>query len=434
MLVLLVLSLLVMFIAVLYLTEYQLLSPSIVLIVGFSMISLASLYLYVNSGITIELTTYLIIMLSILFFMFGEGSARVTLTSFRRTMPLKSNSISIANYEYRIPQKIMLVMIFIAIFTCVEQIKYTLEAGKIFFPNGSTLKLIAASRICSVNPLECESVSFNLSAKIGLLLTKSIAYFSVYLLIFNHSQFKNNRNAYSLYLLIFIFSVQMLLSTARTGFIYFIIYSFSIWGFYKYSVTPTNKQATKKILKKAIKVFSISCVLFYLLGFFTAKSSSISLVDMLVGYTGFQIFALDLYLNNCTGGCVSIGTETFNGVRATLYKLGLINTWIKPTLGFVEFGDGNSTNIYTAIRRVVADFSLTGSFFYFYGIGFFYGILFKNIRLGSNSGFYITMYSMTLFPVFMSAWDERFSNVMLSNFMILNVFILYLFFRFFKKV
>ena len=78
------------------------------------------------------------------------------------------------------------------------------------------------------------------------------------------------------------------------------------------------------------------------------------MVDMLVGYTGLQIFALDIYLNNCTGGCVSVGPETFNGIRSSLYNFGVINTWDKPNLGFVELSDGSSTNIYTAIRRVVS--------------------------------------------------------------------------------
>jgi oligosaccharide repeat unit polymerase len=431
MLVLLVFTLLIMLMGALYLTKFELLSPSIILITGFSITSLSSLYVSVESGLTIQLTTYLIITVSIGFFMLGEVSARVSLNSARKVMPQRNCNIGRIKSNYRVPQIFFYLMILVAFVTCIYVFQYTLEAGRLFSKNGSTLELIAASRICAVNPIACESISPTPLFKVGLLLSKSIAYFAVYMLIFNNN---SKLTKYSLYLLIFVFCAQLLLSTARTGFIYLTIYSFSIWGFHKYYISPTNKRAAKIIFSKAIKVFIIFFFLFYLLGFVTGKSSITSPVDMFIGYTGLQTFALDQYLNDCTGGCVSIGPETFQGIRSSLYKLGAVNTLYKPNLGFVVLSDGSSANIYTAIRRIVSDFSLVGSFFYFFAIGFFYGVLFKNIRLRSNSnfGFYIVLYSMILFPVFMNAWEEKFSNIIFSSFMIANIFVIYMFFKFFK--
>ena len=437
MLIVLMCTLLLMLLIALYFTNFQLLSPSIVLIFGFIIATFSSLYVFGKTGLTIELITYLIITLSIGTFMFGEASARVTVNSARKLSPstkrCNQDNGSVAGF---IPIELIFLAILIAFLTLLEQYEYTLEAGRLFSSNGSTLELIAKSRICSIDPLACESVPFKISAKIGLLLTKAVAYFAVYLLVFNQDSIKFKKKIYkhSLRILLFLFCLQLLISTARSGFIYFFIYIFALWGFYQYQNSLGNKYATKTILIRGIFAFFFASICFYLLGYFTSKSNSIGLIDMMVGYTGSQIFALDLYLNGeCNSACSQRGYEMFYGIRSALHRLGLADTFMAPNLPFADIGNGTSTNIYTAIRRVVSDFGLLGSFLYFYISGFFYGFLFKNIRTRLGDDFYIILYCMLLFPLFMMAWEEKLSNIVFSSFMILHIFITYLFFVFFER-
>jgi len=421
----------------LYFTNFQLLSPSIVVLFGFIIASFSSLYIFGKTGLTIELTTYMIITLSIATFMFGEASARVTINSVRKLSPsTKRCNQGSGSGAVSIPIKLIFLMIPIASFTLLEQYEYTLEIGRIFSSNGSTLELIAKSRICSILPLACESVPLKTSTKLGLLLTKVAAYFAVYLLVFNQDSIQLKKKIYktSLYILLIIFCLQLLMSTARTGFVYFFIYIFALWGFYQYQNSLGNKYATKTILIRGIFAVLFCSICFYALGFLTSKSNSIGLIDMMVAYTGVQIFTLDLYLNDgCNFACASEGYETFYGVRTTLYRLGLVDSIMKPNLPFADIGNGMSSNIYTAIRRVVSDFGLLGSFLYFYILGFFYGVLYKNIRIKLGDNFYIVLYCMLLFPLVMIAWEEKFSNIIFSSFMILHICITYLFFHFNKK-
>lgn len=437
MLIFLICTLLFLLLIALYFTNFQLLSPSIVLISGFIIAGFSSLYIFGKTGLTIELITYMIITLTIGTFMFGEASARVTVNSARKLLPstkrCNQNNAFVAG---SIPISLILLAVLIALLTVLEQYEYILETGQLFSSNGSTLELIAKSRLCSVDPLACESVPFKISAKIGLLLTKATAYFAVYLLIFNQDSIKFKKKIYkhSIHILLFLFCLQLLFSTARTGFVYFFIYVFALWGFYQYQNSLGNKYATKRILIRGIFAFFLASNCFYLLGYFTSKSNSIGLIDMMVGYTGTQIFALDLYLNNgCNFACASGGYETFYGARSALYRLGLVDIYMKPNLPFADIGNGMSTNIYTAIRRVVSDFGLLGSFLYFYILGFFYGVLYKNIRFKLGDNFYIVLYCIILFPLFMTAWEEKFSNIIFSSFMILHIFITYLLFSFIKK-
>ncbi|WP_412522731.1 O-antigen polymerase [Shewanella chilikensis] len=420
-----------------YLAKYDILSPSIVLIAGFIITSLSSLYISITSDFSINITTYLVVVTSIMFFMLGEGTARVLVNSAKNTKTKQNNNHLNGYYiNYHIPQPLLYIIVLIALITCLGQYEYIIETGRLFSKDGGTLELIAASRICTVEPLACESVPFSMANKIGLLLTKGMSYFIVYLIIFKEDDKKLKRKVsrFALYSILVFFCIQLLLSTARTGFIYFLIYCFAMWAFFKYQSECTREKAVKKILNKAIKIFVISCVAFYILGYFTSKSNDVAIVDMLIGYTGYQNFALDLYLESeCNSFCTPIGPETFYGVRSFLYSLGVVEDWMKSNLSFVEFKNGRSSNIYTAIRRIVSDFSLVGSCLYFFIFGVIYGWLYKNIQLNKNNDFSIVLYSMLLFPVFMSAWDERFSNVVFSIFMLANVVFLYCTFHIFKR-
>ena len=437
MLILLVFTLLVLFVMAMYFSKFDVMSPSIVLISGFLITSISSLYIYITSNMSIGLVTYLVIVTSIIFFLFGEIVAKAFVNSINQSVkrPLNSNRKN-TNIDYNLPQWFLYLVVAFAFYTCIGQFEYILDSGRLFYKDGTTLELFAASRICVVKPLDCESVSFSTVLKLGLLITKSMSYFVVFLLIFKRDERNLKRKSYqlALYLILFFFCIQLLLSTARIGFIYFLIYVFVLWGFFQYKSEHTVNKAVKLIFKKAVIVFTFSCFLFYLLGYFTSKTTNISIVEMLLGYTGYQNFTLDYYLNNeCNKLCSPIGPETFYGIRSTLYSFGIIDNWVKGNLRFVEVQNGQSTNIYTAIRRIISDFSLFGSYIYFFTLGVFYGVLHKKVNINIENDFSVVLYSMLLFPVFMIAWDERFTNIIFSVFLFVNIIIIYCLFYIFKR-
>ncbi|WP_220768831.1 O-antigen polymerase [Shewanella sp. MBTL60-007] len=437
MLVLLVFTLFIMLVMAMYLTKYDVLSPSIVLIIGFLITSVSSLYVNIISDMSISMVTYLVIVTSIMFFLCGEGLAKVFVNSISKSVTRCGNiNTKETNIDYHVPQSFLYLIVVVALYTCLGQYEYILESGRLFSKDGGTLELIAASRICTIEPIACESVPFSMALKLGLLTTKCISYFIVFLLIFKRGDqhLKRKASRFAFYLILTLFCIQLLLSTARTGFIYFLIYVFAMWAFFQYKSERVRKKAVKVILKKAVKVFLFSCLIFYALGYFTSKSNDLSIADMLIGYTGYQNFALDLYLDDeCNKFCSPIGPETFYGLRATLFRFGFVENWMRANLSFAEFENGRSSNVYTAIRRVISDFSLFGSYIYFFILGVFYGVLYKSIQINRKNDFSIALYCMLLFPVFMNAWEERFSNVVFSTFMFANVIILYFVFYIFKR-
>lgn len=129
------------------------------------------------------------------------------------------------------------------------------------------------------------------------------------------------------------------------------------------------------------------------------------------GHPGTPIAALNEYLKSPTMSS-TFGEETLITVKHILNKLGFNFKVASVSLPQVTWNNG-STNIYTAFRRYIADYTLVGMIIIMFFMGVFYGALYKRIKMKKTISSVI-LYGFLLYPVTECLFEERFFIGVLS--------------------
>ena len=127
--------------------------------------------------------------------------------------------------------------------------------------------------------------------------------------------------------------------------------------------------------------------------------------DNILSYPGTTIEALNLYLVKGESSQY-FGEETLMIIYGILNKLGgnfPVSSLALPSVTWTNGG----TNVYTALRRYVADYTILGMAMIQFCQGLFYGILYKKMRQKRTSTS-ILIYAYLMYPVVESIFEERF--------------------------
>ena len=239
---------------------------------------------------------------------------------------------------------------------------------------------------------------------LGRVITQVFAMYSFYVLA-NNTIIKKFRAKYLVYIIpIVIYVIQASLSGGRTQYFRLLIQMMVI-ALSIYSLSGSNR--LKKVnYKQIVKVILLGvCFLIMYRLYGVLRGSVSSEWDNILSYPGTTIEALNYYLVKSETSQY-FGEETLMTINGIINKFGFDLPVSALALPSVTWTNGG-TNVYTALRRYIADYTVVGMCLIQFMQGFFYGSIYKRMRQRRTTTS-ILVYAYLIYPVVESIFEERF--------------------------
>lgn len=388
-------------------------SPDIVILSAF-FISVIVAWLNVGNWGDISSLTLLIIIASLYTFILGGALVDKKSKKNNSSFPI-----------YYIPNQVTIVVcIVMSIVAYYDYIDIVNMVGKA----GLGLMMISTMARDAIYSDE-EVIKHSMLLNLGIYASRAIAYVYMYIICYNkiicNGKFK------WLYLVpIFIYSVQIILSTGRSEFIY-LIYGFLIIG-YILEKTKSGwvERRDRLFIKYALWGATFFLILFIYMGTLRTNNEE-GVIDSTGVHIGSTIPALNQYLedNGIESNALFWGEQTQALYYAIGNSLGFAKEKMVDTLPPIDLKSGEFTNIYTCIARYLHDYGLVTTLSIFFFLGYFFSRWFYGIKKKGTFGIGIILYSFYSYPLAEFAIEERF----MSNFLTARSVYVTLFLFFFYK-
>ena len=410
-----------------YIFKRNLLNPSVVLCGTF----LVSLFFSILNAekwrIIFSEKTVLIILTTIFSFILGN-MVLYLLPKNNIKLQIKDNT-NLKKISFRIVL-VLNIFLLIGLYIYIKDVyRLSLLGGN---PGGYQNMLFFA-RIAKLAYFDINRLSINI-----FFFAKSSSYVTLfsffYIIVFEKFKLRN------LYLLTptLIYAIFMFFSTGRVDFIYMFVFILIIYFSLLYRKYNFNRKITRKILFYTLISFMLFLLLFSFLGTILGRPEYNSTFELVSKYTGTSLPALNVFINETKEHSSYFGQHTLITFYSILRKLGYEIPIFNTHYEFVYFDDGTRTNVYSAIRRYLEDFSYLGLYLLTFIFGAFYGIFFDKIIYNRKSFLLLIYYSSICYPVFMYPIDElffrgTFPTVIINNFIFIGVLYYILIYRPSKK-
>lgn len=283
--------------------------------------------------------------------------------------------------KYEISPKIILIItafiLLLAYLNCNEMYELSIELGN----HGGLSNMIKTLRY----PIERGEITFSRWSRYENLVAMSFAtvflYVFIYKIIFERKKLHNQ----FVYLLPVIAVIPFfLLSTGRRTMVHFILSS-CIFTYILYQQRFGYNRFVRLRLIKILGIAGLFAILFYfLMGFLTDKVQigGRSPITIIAHYGGLSVPALDQFLNNTFVENQYIGQNTLMGFYGNLNTLGFHLERGKDFLPFVSFTgtDTITTNVYTVLYRLIADWSFPGMLIVMFLFGVFLTLCYDYLK------------------------------------------------------
>lgn len=423
----LLISLIVLLIIVFNIFKKSLFSASTFLISGFLLCTLSLISKMQSWNYTISLKTYILIITSIVCFIFGEWIFGKFKSDKRNGLNVYGNKTFFIFDPYKFKGTILLICLF-SLLAVVIQLRYfsNLRSAATVTYSG---KVITGAMIRSFSVHYGIDRSFFETVIIKLL--PPLSYVSFFLFVNTRKHPNNSFVKWFLLLPLLCNLVCELLTTNRIGIIYNFIVVLGILLTCRYFKAKTKSEFNKFFLKVVVVVGLIALVSFRIAGFFTLRGLDRSFVDQIADYSGAAIVALDLGL---TGNAEIImdAPTLFSGFLKYLNLLNITDfNFMNSNAPFISWNNGD-TNIYSSIYCYVCSIGYFGNYFTFMVMGLIFGWL-KHVMDVKKNVFSILVYSWVLYIPTMSCIADRFYSQVLVGFFFVQLIEIYLLSRYFEK-
>lgn len=179
--------------------------------------------------------------------------------------------------------------------------------------------------------------------------------------------------------------IVIILDTGRTEFVRLLSVTFVAYIFYSNYLKKKNQKSIIKLIKQGVIFLSILLIIFWLVGSISNKNGSYTMINSVAKYIGSGIGALNEVLVSNKNIELTWGENTFRGLIQTL---AIFFPTIQPSsnvLSFVTFENGEMTNIYTAFFEYYCDFGYIGALIIYFIMGFFLSWLYQKAKYNGSS-------------------------------------------------
>lgn len=388
-----------------YFSKKSLVTPSLLMMLGFFVSTICSIYNIQNWKVNLHVDTLKIVIVGMLVFILVEMFVKLYFSTKRQKKKInKLNKIQ----RFNIP---FLLSIFIILFYFVLIIMLSKNVQSVTGIYGNLSEAISTYR----NDLVIEtgeSVSSGLTQILKIF--SSYSYISMFIFVHQIVNHYGNKR-YILVIPSLLYIVQNFLIGSRLPMLG-VFLSFLAMYFIISKQKDINLSNLK--LKKyfnLIIIVSIVIFVFYFIKSFLGRPGEESFLDYLTRYLGGSIPSFDQYLHTPQLTRNSFwGQNTFQGIYGSLSKIfpgryiySSVNKWIMAPTGVII------GNTYTAFKTYYEDFGMTGlitltaliSFIFSYIYeSIFYNWFYKN----KNCTFFIIFYAMFIYSVFFFFFSELF--------------------------
>lgn len=360
-----------------------------------------------------------VLILGIMSFVFGGLSGRRKVV-VRRHNTLKSNSENLNEIS---AFKTGLVCIFMGVVTVLEYHEILSISGGV-----SGIAAVAAAR----QYLYINSTSFTHTAFVlhGLYISRMLGLIYVFDLWYSPIIRHSKVNIISI-VPVALYAVQTVLSTGRTEMLYF-VYGIVVIGYILYmSSIKWQYRGEQKFLKYIYVAIVVAIALFVVMG--NMRSSNVgkrSAFDMLSGYGGSSISALDQYIAKYGTHSISNfwGEETQPLLYSILKALNISEHSSVAVMRPITLRNYTTTNIYTAFRRYIHDYGLIGLVAISCIVGYLYSYAFNRIKNTNNTSLRVIVYAFLSYPLVEISIEERVLSTLVTArtlFCLIYVYIAY---------
>ena len=213
------------------------------------------------------------------------------------------------------------------------------------------------------------------------------------------------------------YSICILFSTDRNTLLRLFIYSISIYILLfqkKYS-----RNINFKILAKILPVTACCVLVFFFVG--KAKNYQSNFGTAISIYSGSGLYGFNLFVNKFENSDLLHGFSSFYTILGVLQKMGMHIKDLTPFrfdsfIGYISTnGYYFSTNVYTALKRYLEDFGVTGILVIPLMVGFFYERFFCILRR-KKSDLVEIYYAMLIYPiVYFPITEQLFTRMHLGS-------------------
>lgn len=242
-----------------------------------------------------------------------------------------------------------------------------------------------------------------------------IAYLSLFGMWVN--LFKHQYNEFIKWSILLILYIPLLILTGgRQLFLYLTLFGM-ISLFLLYRKNNNGRINFRKEFLIAFFTLTLFLCLFVGVGILNEKiGTDTKLLKVLVHYTGTNISAFDVWLNEITiPDTVYIGTTTLSHIYGMLYRHGFgVPYFFQYNTLFTYMGPV-TTNVYTAFSRYIQDYGYLGSIIVVFLLGYSYTYFYRWILLKGLKPWMILVYAAIAYPLFLMGREERFLNEIIST-------------------
>lgn len=361
-------SLLFLLIIIFIVLDRDVLSPSFIATLAFFLSTICFLYEAKTWDVSLSITTYLLIIGTVLTFFISELMVR--LIRYKGCIkPIRYNTKQFSNIRSSR---------YLCLFVCVAEVLILIIIKKYVGSNYS-----GSNYTDVMNEFRKSSVTLPFWLR---QMTKLMGYLSMYYILVFSIKFSYAKGFINkIGALIFIFPVlfhvisNLLLASRASMLTTFISLAVTLLF-----TNTFRKTKNMRISFRTFVIGIISLVLVFLLfsvsRALVGRLSTQSFLDYICYYTGGSIALLDIEVNNLSLYMNEFkGASTFGGLLGDLNQLGLMN----KVSGINLFGVSNGIligNVYTTIGTYIQDFGYAGNFILCFLEGLFFSILYEIIK------------------------------------------------------
>ena len=385
-----------------YISNKNIMSPSVLLCTGYLLSAICCLMNKKMWNVSIHFNTYLLLNIGIISFLGGQLIYEYNNWKRNRKVEQKEYSfkyLKISKYRTLVLLLINLLVLFVYYRTILNIVGNN-------YSSFSDVMNVFKKKITYEN-IEVPFISVQL-----VKISKAISYVLLFVIINNY--FYNKKIDFFQIVPILIYILTTFLVGGRIQLISFIVASLFLVYFNWNKKNGFTLNLSVKFLKILVISFAIFVVIFYFAKNIVGRTTNRNMFEYITEYIGGSIQLLDEYMNEDSLLIDNGRVETFPGIVQSLQKIGFMkNINAKKQLEFRHvINNMYLGNVYTSLSRVYNDYGYGGiiliQFMYSYIFtGLYYGIK-KNSKYTYNNIFGMIFYSYSLYSFLISSIEDSF--------------------------
>ena len=349
-------------------------------------------------SVQIQVDTILIIF--IFLFSILVGDLIVTAIAQKRRL----RCVAVDTIYLKFSRVLLTLMILVQLITLLVYFRETIRIASAVGWSGNLLTLLQYARIAkNVYGMYVSSIAQYLSY-----VCEAVNYVCLFIFINNVYICKTKIKQEIYYLFpTFLYAGVAILTTGRTLLLRIFMFLVVVFILQQYKNSNGKHMKVSKTANSILLIIVFAAIIFFKAGSFTGKSIDRNFTDYIAVYTSSGLAALNEYMKNPIRNTDTIwGGHTLFGMYTILRKFIKSIPILSSPLEMLKLPGGQTTNIYTPIRRYFQDFGYIGVIIIGALIGSIYKIAYNQMKLTSDP-FKILLIGYMFFPLIEIAIEER---------------------------